>query len=150
MDLPGVILLLWKCGAVSSRCLEWSFLFLCCFILLFVCVLCSSFWLLLWSCCLFFFCGCFLSVFRSLRVAVCFLYIRIGLCRLFIFYLYYVWKSMIACCICSNISCVVPRGAIILVWNVAFIGKNNFFEEKKQKKTDFCLVIMIFVIFVHR
>ena len=59
MDLPGVILLLWKCGAVSSRCLEWSFLFLCCFILLFVCVLGSSFWLLLWSCCLFFFCGCF-------------------------------------------------------------------------------------------
>ena len=31
-----------------------------------------------------------------------------------------------------------------------FVLKNNFFEEKMQKKTDLYLVIVIFVIFVHR
>ena len=31
-----------------------------------------------------------------------------------------------------------------------FVLKNNFFKEKMQKKSDLYLVIVIFVIFVHR
>ena len=39
----------------------------------------------------------------------------------------------------------------VLPWHFpGFALKIHFFKEKKQKKTEICLVIMIFVIFVHR
>ena len=50
-----------------------------------------------------------------------------------------------------SVLCVIM--CLNLFWGVfegCFALKNNFFKEKMQKKQDLCLVIVIFVIFVHR